>query len=154
MDAKYNLPVPKYKIGQKVLLSSIDKISRDYMRKCILRHEIREARKFYNSMCKRHKPGWKRYAGKLQIYTKRNITDMMSMIRTAHTVEIAGIAPRSQHICGHIANRCYVTGGVGFGGVDYDYYLLFRALADGNELAYMPSIPLIAEHWLIVEGTP
>jgi hypothetical protein len=122
MRNEYAIPQPKFQIGQRVKRS----IRTKFHRKLWLRAQI----EYWRGVAR--KAG---ATGRLHEYYKTSIRRAMNVIDTAHTIEIAGVAPLYGHVNEHHTyNECYVPGvPCAASGMEHGYTLLFRADVPNTE---------------------
>lgn len=139
------LAQPKYPVGTRLDLSKVVEYNRTYYLKRVRKTVIRRLRKTLTSLqAAGHLPDLR--GKKMPEPSKESLRAIFHMMETAESVEVAGHAPCSLHTVGSIVNECYLTGGSGFSGTSYAYYLLFRKTDEqGRRLVYIYPEPLMDE---------
>jgi len=113
---RYEIPKPKFEIGQHVRREAID----PWLRGHFLRSSIRDWR--------RSAIGLLHGKHKMPTYVKLRIRTLMFIIDTAYAIQIVGVSPLYGHVNKIVpVNQCYLVRGQSHEGLVYGYTLLFRA---------------------------
>lgn len=131
------IPRPKFPIGTRLDPRKLSDLNRAYYLKQIRNGLIRQLRQTVTSL---RKKGYlaEMTSKKLLPLHKQRLRDMFNFMATADFVEVAGHRPHGMHISNQIAHQCYVTGGTGWSGLSFDYYVLFRKVGPANkQLAFL-----------------
>lgn len=131
------IPQPKFPIGTKLDPRKVSDLNRAYYQKKIRSGLIRQLRRTVTSL---RKQGYlaEMTTNKLLPVHKQRLRDMFNFMATADSAEVAGHRPHGMHISNQIAHQSYVTGGTGWSGLSFDYYVLFRKVGPTNkQLAFL-----------------
>lgn len=138
------LPQPAFSVGTRVCLENLSPSDARYYFRKGLREHLRQLRIRLDSLTQY---GIVPYAGgkRLHAHNKGQLRLALDLVLRPDSVEIAGSAPNSPHLCGNVGNQCYLQGGQCHSGLDHHYYLLFRKKVGDNDLVFMHPLPVLSE---------
>lgn len=129
------IPKPIFAIGDRVVFRSKNATNKAYYFRKLVRHELKRMRRFTDEhpMCAEHKD---------------KIRQKLRIVMEAHSIEVAGIAPRYGLNIGMVANECYLAGIQGASSpLSYANHLCFRWQDEqGQTLAYIPELAIVSEY--------
>lgn len=141
------LPAPKQAIGTRLDPSRLSAEDFSYYARKVLRQVLRNIRIPIKSLkAQGYLKDMKR--NKMMDFHKEKVREMLDVMHSADSVEVAGHAPYGVHVSGGIGNQCYLQSGQSHSGVSYSCFLLFRKVVDGNKCAYLHKEALINEVYL------
>jgi len=142
------IPMPKFQIGQMVLIRYRHESDKPFFLKIYLRYLIRKARKIHQSLLR----GGYGKGARLHGATKDGIRDCIRVLSEATEVQIIGIKPWSMYnVDCTTFNECYVGGVSGASSpLEYRYQVLVRFKdSKGNSMAMITGIPIGCENSFI-----
>lgn len=140
------LPLPPLPIGTQVEFNPERMHPSDlaFYQRQALKYLVRSTRHIVRRLRKQGFLEGESLNARLGEYNRSKIREIFEVMRSSHTMEIAGWQPRGMHVLGLVANQCYLASGSSHSGVSYEAFLLFRVRLYDRDLVYIHPQAIVA----------
>lgn len=140
------LPLPPLPIGTQVELNPQGMHPTDlaYYQRQALKYLVRSTRHIVRKLRKQGFMAGESLNARLGEHNRSKIREIFEVMKSSHTMEIAGWQPSGMHGVGSVANQCYLVSGSSHSGVSYRAFLLFRVRLYDRDLVYIHPQALVA----------